>query len=41
MERALEKNLKERKVVMGGSTISQQLAKNLWLSPSKKSGTEN
>jgi monofunctional biosynthetic peptidoglycan transglycosylase len=35
MERALEKNLKERKVVMGGSTISQQLAKNLWLSPSK------
>jgi len=35
MERALEKNLKERKIAMGGSTISQQLAKNLWLSPSK------
>ncbi len=35
MERALEKNLKERKITMGGSTISQQLAKNLWLSPSK------
>ncbi|KZK74651.1 MAG: monofunctional biosynthetic peptidoglycan transglycosylase [Pelodictyon luteolum] len=35
MERALEKNLKERKIAMGGSTVSQQLAKNLYLSPSK------
>ncbi|TCD48047.1 monofunctional biosynthetic peptidoglycan transglycosylase [Chlorobium sp. N1] len=35
MEYALEKNLRERKIAMGGSTISQQLAKNLYLSPSK------
>ncbi len=30
-----QKNLKERKVVRGGSTITQQLAKNLWLSTSQ------
>ena len=35
MERALEKNLIAKKFKMGGSTISQQLAKNLYLSPSK------
>ncbi|HSF46849.1 MAG TPA: monofunctional biosynthetic peptidoglycan transglycosylase [Burkholderiales bacterium] len=32
IEHALEKNLKRGKVVAGGSTISQQLAKNLFLS---------
>jgi monofunctional biosynthetic peptidoglycan transglycosylase len=35
MQRALEKNMKKGKVVAGGSTISQQLAKNLFLSASK------
>jgi len=35
IQRALEKNQKKGKVVAGGSTISQQLAKNLFLSPSK------
>ncbi len=35
MEKALEKNLKKGKIVAGGSTISQQLAKNLYLSPSR------
>lgn len=35
LERALEKNLKQGKVVAGGSTISQQLAKNLFLSPER------
>lgn len=34
MEQALEKTLKKGKMA-GGSTISQQLAKNLYLSPSK------
>lgn len=35
MQKAIEKNQKKGKVVAGGSTISQQLAKNLLLSPSK------
>lgn len=35
IEKAMEKNIKARKFKAGGSTISQQLAKNLYLSPSK------
>lgn len=35
IEYALEKNLKKGRIVAGGSTISQQLAKNLFLSPSR------
>jgi monofunctional glycosyltransferase len=35
MREALEKNLARRKVTHGGSTITQQLAKNLYLSPSR------
>ena len=35
IQRALEKNQKKGKVVAGGSTISQQLAKNLFLSGEK------
>lgn len=35
MEVALEKNLKKGRIVAGGSTISQQLAKNLFLSASR------
>jgi monofunctional biosynthetic peptidoglycan transglycosylase len=35
MEKALEKNIKAKKFKAGGSTISQQLAKNLYLSPSR------
>jgi monofunctional biosynthetic peptidoglycan transglycosylase len=35
IQRALEKNQRKGKVVAGGSTISQQLAKNLFLTPSR------
>lgn len=35
MQKAIEKDLKKKKFKVGGSTISQQLAKNLYLSPSK------
>ncbi len=35
MQKAVEKDIKEKKFKLGGSTISQQLAKNLFLSPSK------
>lgn len=35
LQKAIEKDLAERKFKVGASTISQQLAKNLYLSPSK------
>jgi monofunctional biosynthetic peptidoglycan transglycosylase len=35
IEKAYEKNVRHRNVRRGGSTISQQLAKNLFLSPSR------
>lgn len=35
IEKAVEKNLKKGRIVAGGSTISQQLAKNLFLSASR------
>jgi len=35
MKRALETDIRERRFKAGGSTITQQLAKNLFLSPSK------
>jgi monofunctional biosynthetic peptidoglycan transglycosylase len=37
IQRAYEKNVKKGKVVAGGSTISQQLAKNLFLSSQRSS----
>lgn len=35
IQRAMEKNQRRGRIVAGGSTISQQLAKNLFLSPDK------
>jgi monofunctional glycosyltransferase len=35
MQKAIEKDIKKKKFKLGGSTISQQLAKNLYLSPAK------
>ena len=35
IQKALEKNQQRGRIVAGGSTISQQLAKNLFLSPSR------
>ncbi len=35
MQKALEKDIKKKKFKAGGSTISQQLAKNLYLTPDK------
>jgi monofunctional glycosyltransferase len=35
LQKAIEKDIKAKKFKLGGSTISQQLAKNLFLSPSK------
>jgi monofunctional biosynthetic peptidoglycan transglycosylase len=37
IQKAMEKNQRKGKVVAGGSTISQQLAKNLFLTPAKTS----
>jgi monofunctional biosynthetic peptidoglycan transglycosylase len=35
MQKAIERDIKAQKFKLGGSTVSQQLAKNLFLSPSK------
>ncbi|MEW6417739.1 MAG: monofunctional biosynthetic peptidoglycan transglycosylase [Nitrospirota bacterium] len=35
IQKAIEKDIKTKKFKLGGSTISQQLAKNLYLSPAK------
>ena len=35
IQKAIEKDIKRKKFALGGSTISQQLAKNLYLTPSK------
>jgi monofunctional biosynthetic peptidoglycan transglycosylase len=35
MKASFERNLKERKIARGGSTITQQLAKNLYLTPNR------
>ena len=36
IQKAIEKNQRRGRIVAGGSTISQQLAKNLFLSPDRK-----
>lgn len=38
MQKAYEKNLRKKRIVAGGSTISQQLAKNLFLSGKRTPG---
>jgi len=35
IQKAIETDIKQKKIKFGGSTITQQLAKNLYLSPSK------
>ncbi len=35
IQKAIERDIKERKLKFGGSTISQQLAKNLYLTPAR------
>lgn len=35
IKKAIEKDIKKKKFLVGGSTISQQLAKNLYLTPTK------
>lgn len=35
IQKAIEKDIKQKKLKFGGSTITQQLAKNLYLTPSK------
>ena len=35
MQNALERNLKKGRMAAGGSTITQQLAKNLWFTPER------
>jgi hypothetical protein len=40
IQRAMEKNQRRGRIVAGGSTISQQLAKNLFLSPTKRPGAK-
>lgn len=35
IQKAIERDIKEKRFKLGGSTISQQLVKNLYLSPSK------
>jgi len=35
IQKALQKDIRKKKFLVGGSTISQQLAKNLYLSPAK------
>lgn len=35
IQKAIERDIKEKKLKFGGSTITQQLAKNLYLTPSK------